>query len=374
MTYTEILTAANWAIGRTVLGEAASHKEALARMQALISGTCFSHFENAAHFLQAYFFLKHGDKAQGSCALAAALRLARDSRYAYPQTIRFSSIVGELFAEALRSGIEVTYVEETIRRIGIHAPADAPACWPWPLKIQALGGFGIICDGVRLDFSGKTPKKPLALLKCLIAFGGLSVPEYRITDALWPGEDADLATKTLDVNLVRLKKLLGQPRAVIASGEMLSLNAKLFWIDVWAFERAAEQAIHDAGDDAASHEAMNLYRGEFLPGDAGSGWTLKPREGLRGRLFRLVESAARRFESQQHWDSAIECYQRGLQSDDLAEPFYQGLMRCYRALGQHSEAMNAYRKLRQMLSVVLGMAPSESTQALARKLQTENPA
>jgi DNA-binding SARP family transcriptional activator len=44
-------------------------------------------------------------------------------------------------------------------------------------------------------------------------------------------------------------------------------------------------------------------------------------------------------------------------------------MRCYRGLGRHAEGLSAYRRLRQTLSVVLGIAPSEHTQALARALQ-----
>ena len=375
VTYIEILAVVNWAIGRAALGDAASVRDALARLRSLISGTCFSYFECVEKFLEAYVSLKHGNRTEALALLCDALEFAREQSFSYPQTFRFSSIVGELFATALRAGIEFDYVEETIRRLGIRAPADAPAAWPWPVKVRTLGGFEIVCDGKRLDFGGKAPKKPLALLKCLIAFGGRNVPEYRMADALWPGEDADLAAKALDVTLFRLRKLLGQAQAVIASDDVLSLNANLFWTDVWAFEEAALGAAQcENENDDRLGEAMALYAGEFLPADTASAWSLKLRERLRGMFLRLVENSAKRLENRAQWEAAIDCYERGLKADDLAEPFYQGLMRCYRALGRHTQAMSTYRKLRQVLSVVLGMAPSESTQALARNLQAENPA
>ncbi len=377
MTYIAIEMVVNWAIGRAALGDEESCRNALARVQTLAPGTCFSHFENVGNFLQVYLCLKHGDRARGQLFLARALQSARDSQYFYPPNIRLCSIMGELLAEALQSGIETEYVEKTIRQFAIRASAQAPASWPWPLKIRVLGGCEIFCHGRRLEFSGKMPKKPLALLKCLIAFGGRDVAENRIIDALWPGEDADLSIKALDVNLVRLRKLLGQAHAVISNGDVLSLNAKLCWTDVWAFEQATDRVMHSDGDDAvdeASGLALNLYRGEFLPADAGSAWTLKMREALRSRFLRMIETIAKRIEMRGQWEAAIERYQQGLRADDLAEPFYQGLMRCYRALGRHTDAMNTYRKFRQLLSVVLGMAPSESTQALARSLQAENPA
>lgn len=61
--------------------------------------------------------------------------------------------------------------------------------------------------------------------------------------------------------------------------------------------------------------------------------------------------------------------QRGIEADDLVEVFYLGLMRCYRALGRPAEAMSTYRRLRQTLSVVLGITPSPAAEALAQELR-----
>ena len=377
MTYIEVLTIVNWGIGRAMLGDEASLKEAMTRLRHLTEKTCFSYLECAARLTESRLALKQGRRQQGLSLLADALKLARSQRFTYPQIVRFASIVPELFAEALRAGIESDYVVDTIQRLQIRAPGNAPASWPWPLRINALGGFEVWRDGQRLNFSGKVPRKPLALLKVLIAYGGRDVPEYRITDALWPGEDADLAAKKFDVTLVRLRKLLCLPESVIVSDGVLNLNPDLFWIDVWAFESAANDAIGsilDSGTSATGHDAIDLYRGEFLPADVAQPWALRKRERLRSIFLRTVEWVGKRLEAAQQWERAIECYERGLDSDDLAEPLYQGLMRCYRVLDRRAEAMNAYRRLRRLLSVVLGMAPSEATQALARTLQAESPA
>jgi DNA-binding SARP family transcriptional activator len=42
-----------------------------------------------------------------------------------------------------------------------------------------------------------------------------------------------------------------------------------------------------------------------------------------------------------------------MDADRIVEACYQGLMRCYRRLGRQTEAIGAYRRLRQTLSVVL---------------------
>lgn len=45
-----------------------------------------------------------------------------------------------------------------------------------PTQIYAFGRFSLVIDGTPLCFIHKTPKKPIALLKVLIALGGRDVP------------------------------------------------------------------------------------------------------------------------------------------------------------------------------------------------------
>ncbi len=85
--------------------------------------------------------------------------------------------------------------------------------------------------------------------------------------------------------------------------------------------------------------------------------------------MRLVETVAQADEAAGHWEKAMAHYLKGLEADDLVEAFHLGLMRCYRALGRPAEAITAFRRLRQTLSVVLGIAPSPAAEALAQELR-----
>ena len=120
-----------------------------------------------------------------------------------------------------------------------------------------------------------------------------------------------------------------------------------------------------------ARRACAMYAGTFLPGDCDAAWAVQRRERLRGRFVRLVEQVGAGAEADSAWDEAIAWYRQGLEADELAETFHQGLMRCFRALGRHAEGMSAYRRLRQTLSLTLGIAPSEQSQALARALQQD---
>jgi DNA-binding SARP family transcriptional activator len=258
-----------------------------------------------------------------------------------------------------------------IKKYRLRPPAHDTEHWPWPVKIYTLGGFEIRRDGEILGFPGKAPKKPLALLKAVIAFGGRNVPEERLMDVLWPDEEADAARKSLDITVLRLRKLLGTHEAIVVSDELIGVNPQVCWVDLWAFERriAQKDAVEgDAGLSAAA-AAVALYRGNFLPADSEEPWTVKARERLRAKFVRLVETMAQADEAAEHWEKALAHYLKGLEADDLVEAFHLGLMRCYRALGRPAEAITAFRRLRQTLSVVLGIAPSPAAEALAQELR-----
>lgn len=87
-----------------------------------------------------------------------------------------------------------------------------PACAEsaaWPVQVFTFGRFSVLADGTPLVFCRKTPKRPVALLKVILAFGGRDVSEHRLAEALWPDDDGDAAHDALAVNLHRLRRLLG---------------------------------------------------------------------------------------------------------------------------------------------------------------------
>jgi LuxR family transcriptional regulator, maltose regulon positive regulatory protein len=340
----------------------------------IVRGTCLEYWEAEIRIIEAYNEHRGGNMDRCRTLLQEGFSQAARLHPIWQNAGLSGRVLVAMCAEALDAGIEVGYVKALIRRFRLPPPVNRGDAWPWRTKVYALGGYEVYRDDERLEFAGKVPKKPLMLLKALIAFGGRNVPEERLMDALWPDEEADAARKSLDITVLRLRKLLGNNETIVVSDELIGLNPQLCWTDVWAFERRIEQFEGSEEQAGAASEALRLYRGNFLPTYTDEPWTAKMRERLRSKFVRLVEAVALADENAGRWEQAIALYSKGLEADDLVEPFYQGLMRCYRSLGRHAEAMNAFRRLRQLLSVVLGIAPSESTQAMARALQRDNPA
>lgn len=372
--YLEIIGTALEATGCALLGEPTRLHSVLAKLRRMVAGTCFAFFECEARMLEAYADLVHGDVERGRRLLADAMTFAREMRFQYPQMARSSVVPGVLMAEALRLGIEVDHVRDTIRRLSIRPPADAPESWPWSVKIFTLGRLEVWCDGQKLEFNSKAPRRVLALLRAIVAGGGEAVAIAHLIDTLWPDEEGDAARKTLDVTLVRLRRLLGNAERVLVRDEQVTLNRDQCWVDAWAFARNVEAVERGGAPPQAllstGLRALESYRGSFLPADPDDPGAVVMRLRLRDLLARLVSTLGGRLEAAGDWEAALGCYRRGIDADELAEEFYQGVMRCHAAMGRHAEGMAAYRRLRETLSVVLGVGPSAKSEQLMHLMRS----
>ena len=174
----------------------------------------------------------------------------------------------------------------------------------------------------------------------------------------------------MTVSLHRLRKLLGHPGAIQLSERTISIDRKQCWVDAWAFEqRSVEDLAGTPADKDKTAAAWELYKGIFLPDDLDSSWTFSMRERLRGQFLRHVARTGKGHEDAGRLEDAALLYQKGIEADNLAEEFYQGLMRCHILQDRRAEAMAIYRRLRQTLSVTLGIKPSPHSEQLFRSIQ-----
>jgi DNA-binding SARP family transcriptional activator len=248
----------------------------------------------------------------------------------------------------------------------LHAPPLCIGTRPDPIRIHTLGRFEVVVNGEILGYTRKAPRRVLDLLKALVALGADGVSCNVVATAMWPDSEGDTAYTAFEVTLHRLRKLLGRGDALQVARGMLRLNPAVAWVDALAFEQAVVRACgnRDAIDPEAAQDALALYAGSFLHNEEDASWLLPARERLRSRYIRLASRLAQYFEGSAQPARATAIYAAALEAEPLAEELYRGLMACLAAQGRRAEAFNAYRRCRQMLSVVLGVAPSRETEAL----------
>jgi ATP/maltotriose-dependent transcriptional regulator MalT/two-component SAPR family response regulator len=327
-------------------------------------------------------------KRQGMEALRRAMELGRKHRYTDLFPWWQPSVMAHLCARALAEGITVDYAQSLIRKH--HLIPDEPPLdienWPWPLRVHSLGRFEILKNEKPIQSPGKVQKKPLLLLKALIALGGKEITEEQLSDMLWPDADGDQAHSAFTTNLSRLRQLIGIEKALRFQERKTTLDNRYCWVDAWAFERIVGQAEalwNKCGQSGESdplskkdiaeavrltEKALGMYKGYFLPADEAYFWTTSYRDRLKNKFHRLVIRAGDYLEEAGQLEKAVEYYERGLEVDDLAEELYQHLMTSCFKLGQWIEGIKAYNRCKKMLSASMGIEPSPKTQALYRTL------
>jgi DNA-binding SARP family transcriptional activator len=321
------------------------------------------------------------------CARALRRALARGREHGFAAYGNWhGKQIAALCAFALQAGIETRYVQDLIRcrRLAPETPPLEVDAWPWPYDVAALGRFDVLLDGKPLASSGKPQKKPIDMLKALISFGGKDVAQSAVTEALWPDAEGDVARRSFDTTLHRLRRLLGNDKAVRIEDGRLTLDPALWRVDVWSFERMcilveeshrdvarnADTGSRDTEIGAAVRKTVALYRGTFLPADADQSWTVSLRERLSAKFLRIISLAGAHCEKRGTWEEAKALYEAGLERDDAVEEFYQRLMLCNIRLGRKAEAVSTYNRCRAVLIRCLGILPSARTEEIFASLKT----
>jgi DNA-binding SARP family transcriptional activator len=358
---------------RVLVGDFAGARELFRRTADMVALLHAEEMRDMIRMVDAYEALQK--RRPDARALLAAAFAAPRSRQFYDTFDTNPSFGATLCALALEHGVETEFVGRIIEVQRMAPPAEARASWPWPLRIETLGRFALTRAGTAMAVRGKTQKKPLELLKALIAFGGRGVDKQRLGDALWPDAEPDAAPAALDMAISRLRKLVGLPEVIVIEDGKVGLDPAQVWVDTWTFDRdveALQAALRETGDGAAVAELgerlLALYRGAFLDNDEPERWMLAARDRWRNRFLRSLSDAGRYHERHENWAEAIALYERGIEVDTLAEDLYRRLMRCQLARGQPAEAARVYRRCREMLSVQLGIAPSAETEALFQSI------
>jgi len=337
-----------------------------------------SHYPNMmfGYLLTAsYFSLKKKEEELGLELLRQAMRLGREHAF-YHHLIWRQKVMADLCYRALEANIEIDYVQKLIKQRNLlseNSPISLEN-WPWLVKLYTLGRFNIVIDGEVLSLGSKGHKKPMELLKAIIALGGRGISESLLTDSLWPDVEGDSGTNSFTTTLHRLRKLIGSQTVVCKQGKV-SLDERVCWVDVWAFERELNRLKHALKQQEISKIIrsadllMHYYQAPFLAKEENSSYLLPLRERLHSRFIRALLDLADFFLSKAQLEQAIIFYEKSIELEPLVEKAYQGLMQCYLAQQQAAEGVMIYERCNQQLKENLNIKPSNKTLVLLKELK-----
>jgi hypothetical protein len=265
----------------------------LEEARANAEGVGFAYGEMGASLFAASEALAHGDEDAAAAELAEVLPRARRTGCTSVVWVGRAAMA-ELCALALERGLEPDFARDVVVRRGL-APgprARTVAAWPWRARVETFGGLEVLRDGVPAE-PRRAQRKPLELLTLLVARGPRGARVAALAAALWPHSDGDTALHALETTAYRLRRILGDPAAVVQRGGRLALDSRRVFVDAWAFEALAARAdaLRAAGDlpraRRSADSACSLYRGEPF-GEEDHPLLGEPRSRLAAELRRLT--------------------------------------------------------------------------------------
>lgn len=229
------------------------------------------------------------------------------------------------------------------------------------LRIRLIGRLEVEVGGEPVALPTGQPSSLLAWL----ALHPGAHPRASLAERFWPGAPEPSARAGLRTALWSLRRALGAAAAagLVARGEAVELAGEpAVWVDV----RSAE--VLAAGGRA--EEAAHLLDGDLLPG-LDDDWVGEERERTRATRAGLLERLAAAAEDEGDLAAAARHALRRAEVDPLSEAAHRDVVRLLAAAGDRAAGLREHRRFVARLRTELGLAPSEETRRLVRRVTVE---
>jgi adenylate cyclase len=239
------------------------------------------------------------------------------------------------------------------------------------IELTTFGATELRRDGADVRSVLSQPKRLALLVYLRVAAPGSFVTRDRLLALLWPESSQERARNALRQSLHFLRTSLGDDVVVSRSDWEVGVEPSNMACDAVRFREALESG--------RPEEAVELYRGEFLPGffveeapelerwiedqraefarsAVRAAWTLSERDAARGEL-----------------GAAILWARRAQAIDPLAEAGARQVMTLLARSGERAGALEVYQELERRLDQEMGVPPSAETARLAEEIRLYTP-
>ncbi len=236
------------------------------------------------------------------------------------------------------------------------------------LSIRLFG-----CPEFRLDDTRLPPlatQKTQSLLAYLILNRQRPHPREELAALFWGDRDDVHARHSLATALWRIRRLLGEDCLLTDAASVQFNPGASFWLDVAEFETHLNHS-HSAPDEQHAadslRQAVALYRDNLLEGYYDD-WCIEERYRLEGRYLDALNRLVVWHETQGNAGEVLDCAQKYIAHDPLAETIHLALIRALAALGDLAGARRQWQRCCETRQQELHLPPSPEMLAQAEEI------
>jgi DNA-binding SARP family transcriptional activator len=247
---------------------------------------------------------------------------------------------------------------------------------PVVCQVRLFGGLHVKAPHGVVSERDWTKRKSRLLFSMLVARGGTDVPRGEIIEYLWPDMDEERGLSNFYVVWSAMKRALS-PRGSDQSSPFVqhahgvcrivsdNVTSDLDQFKAATSRARAAHADRDPNTElVALRQALDLYRGDVLPGDVYDDWFGAVRERFKHDFEDAALRAGRLFTELGEPLEGLSVLRAASEHNPWREDIYQEILRLQIDTGQRAAAIETYLACRSRLVDDLGIDPSRETVAL----------
>ena len=242
-------------------------------------------------------------------------------------------------------------------RFGLEPPV-AP-------RVSLLGGFEVTTDGPPIDLVEGSQR-----LIAYLALRGRQVKRQAVAGTLWPMATESQASSSLRSALARLP---AEARALVAvSAREIGLADEVA-VDLWDARALARDLVATPPSPIATDPlpgTIKALSADILP-DWYDDWAVIEAEEWRQLRLHALEALAERLTAGGRYACAAAAALSAVRAEPLRESPRAALISVHLAEGNLSEAVREFTRYREMLSIELGVEPTERLRTLVADIWAE---
>lgn len=249
------------------------------------------------------------------------------------------------------------------------------------LRIYTLGQFSVYRGPDMISPKSGRLNKSWELFVFLVTFRNKLFPVEVIQESLWPDSDSPDPLKNLKNQVHRLRKALDiSPlergySSILYSHGCYKWNSEIdHWLDVEIFEDLCQKAAITAGNDPAQAvnqylQALNLYRGDYLPEFPYSEWVIPIRHYYRRLFLNSVIRLLDLYKAKREFSELARICEKTFIIEQFEEELHLRYMEALIEEGKMSQARDHYQYITALLYREFGAKPSSAMQSLYRRVK-----
>jgi len=250
------------------------------------------------------------------------------------------------------------------------------------IQVQTLGGFQVWREGTAVASKEWGRDKTLQLFQYFVtARRRKAQHKEQIMDRLWE-EDGDSGDQNFKVALHGIHKVLepyrkshSEARYIVRQGLTYQLLSEQIWIDADAMEACIALGNQYLSEEPilaqnAYREAIDLYKGTYLPNRIYEDWSSDERERLQVLVLGAMTTLSELLLPENPMES-IRLTQLALLMDAAWEDAYRIQMEAWLIKGNRPMAIKTYRQCEKVLDEEMGIAPLPETKKLLKRIMED---